>query len=146
MHGCSPVGTGRCGAYCTYLGDALVNVWISDLPAADGGLDTSRPESRAAMLFIAAILSILLRISGCKKEKKGSKLVWLHRASQLRGERECSEDQTRDVQMAHVNSFSTTTGVVRSPCHLLKNDLTWCEDRLGSSASRKAASRSKMKR
>lgn len=48
--------------------------------------------------------------------------------------------------MAHVNSISTTIGVVRSPCHLLKNDLTWCEDRLGSSASRNVASQSKMKR
>lgn len=54
-----------------YLEDALANVWISDLPAADGGLDTSRPESRAAMLFLAAALSIRLRISGCKKGEKG---------------------------------------------------------------------------
>lgn len=129
-----------------YLGDALANVWISDLPAADGGLDTSRPESRAAMLFLAAILSILLRTSGCKKEKKESKLIWLHRASQLRGKENAAAIRRGTSEWHIVNSISTTTRVARSPCQLLKNDLTWCEDRLGSSTSRKAASQSKMKR
>lgn len=94
LHGSTPVGTGRCGAY---LGDALANVWISDLPAADGGLDTSWPESRAAMLFLAAFFSILLRISGIREREKESSLILIPRASQLHGKRECNGDQTRDV-------------------------------------------------
>lgn len=47
--------------------------------------------------------------------------------------------------MAHVNNISITTRVVRFPCHLPKNDLTWCED-LASRACWKVASQSKMKR